>query len=163
MIPQKLFLFHYGALEMTFNIILQKTAFSLVKGRLALGSPGCCVGCLSPCRKWPNTQDNLYLSPGYFWPEKKFKKSFKWIFPPSISDNLTKAGLFSLLEYTYLCIFLFVPLWEFVFVHFIWVFVPPWAPVALHHLVAPSRRWESNSGLWGWPAFMRMTPLETQQ
>ena len=44
MIPQKLFLFHYGALEMTFNIILQKTAFSLVKGRLALGSPGCSVG-----------------------------------------------------------------------------------------------------------------------
>ena len=39
MIPQKLFLFHYGALEMTFNIILQKTAFSLVKGRLALGGP----------------------------------------------------------------------------------------------------------------------------
>ena len=31
---------------------------TLVKGRLALGSPGCSFVCLSPCQKWPNTQDN---------------------------------------------------------------------------------------------------------
>ena len=42
--------------------ILQKTAFSLGKSRLALGSPGCLfvrlVGWLSPCGKWPYTQEN---------------------------------------------------------------------------------------------------------
>ena len=38
--------------------ILQKTAFSLVKSRLALGSPGCSFVWLSPCRKLPNTQEN---------------------------------------------------------------------------------------------------------
>ena len=38
---------------------LQKTAFSLVKSRLAPGSPGCLGVCSSsPCRKWPNTQEN---------------------------------------------------------------------------------------------------------
>ena len=38
---------------------LQKTAFSLVKSRLALGSPGCLgVFSSSPCRKGPNTQEN---------------------------------------------------------------------------------------------------------
>ena len=32
--------------------LLQKTAFSLVKSRLALGSPGCLFICsMSPCRK----------------------------------------------------------------------------------------------------------------
>ena len=38
------------------DCILQKTAFSLVKSRLALGSPGCY--CSSPCQKWLNTQKN---------------------------------------------------------------------------------------------------------
>ena len=31
---------------------------TLVKSRLALGSPRCSFGCSSPCRKWPNTQGN---------------------------------------------------------------------------------------------------------
>ena len=35
---------------------LQKTAFSLIKGMLALGSPDCS----SPCQKWPNTQENVW-------------------------------------------------------------------------------------------------------
>ena len=35
---------------------LQKTTFSLVKSRLALGSTGWMFDCLSPCRKWLNTQ-----------------------------------------------------------------------------------------------------------
>ena len=30
----------------------------MVKSRLALGSPGWLFGCSSPCRKWPNTQEN---------------------------------------------------------------------------------------------------------
>ena len=38
--------------------ILQKTDFSLVKSMLALGSPICLFVCLSPCRKWPHTQEN---------------------------------------------------------------------------------------------------------
>ena len=37
---------------------LQKTTFSLVKSRLALGSTGWLFDCLSPCRKWLNTQTN---------------------------------------------------------------------------------------------------------
>ena len=32
--------------------------FTLVKSRLALGSPGWLFVRLSPCRKWPNTQEN---------------------------------------------------------------------------------------------------------
>ena len=35
-------------------IVLQKTAFSLIKSRLALGSPGCSVVVVSPFRKWPD-------------------------------------------------------------------------------------------------------------
>ena len=38
--------------------ILQKTAFSLVKSWLALRSLDCLFVCLSPCGKWPHTQEN---------------------------------------------------------------------------------------------------------
>ena len=38
--------------------ILQKTVFSLVKSRLALGSPSFSFVWLSPYRKWPYTQEN---------------------------------------------------------------------------------------------------------
>ena len=41
----------------SFFFILQKTAFSLVKSRLALGLLGCSVGCVSPYQKWPNIQE----------------------------------------------------------------------------------------------------------
>ena len=44
--------------------IAKDCLLTLVKSRLALGSPGCLVGCsfvhLSPCQKWPNTQENGY-------------------------------------------------------------------------------------------------------
>ena len=45
--------------------LLQKTALSLVKSRLALGSPGCLFGCycLSPCQKWPNSHENVCRLP----------------------------------------------------------------------------------------------------
>ena len=39
-------------------IIKKDCLLTLVKSRLALGSPGCLVGCLLPCRKWPNTLEN---------------------------------------------------------------------------------------------------------
>ena len=55
--------------------LLQKIAFSLFKSRLALGSPGCSVGCSSPCRKWPNTQENGYWLPPsdhiHSWPDQE--------------------------------------------------------------------------------------------
>ena len=51
--------FSFGARWVDSNIqILQKTAFWLVKSRLALGSPGCLFVRVSPCRKWPNTLEN---------------------------------------------------------------------------------------------------------
>ena len=37
--------------------------FTLVKSRLALGSPGWLFVRLSPCRKWPNTQENGFWLP----------------------------------------------------------------------------------------------------
>ena len=40
--------------------ILQKTAFSLVKSRLALGSSSWLFDCLSLCGKWLNTLNTLY-------------------------------------------------------------------------------------------------------
>ena len=40
------------------NNVLQKTSFSQVESSLALGSPGCLFVWLSPCQKWPNTQEN---------------------------------------------------------------------------------------------------------
>ena len=46
--------------------ILQKTAFWLVKSRLAQGSPGCLFVRVSPCRKWPTTLENgCWLPPSY--------------------------------------------------------------------------------------------------
>ena len=44
---------------------LQKTALSMVKSRLALISGGCLFVGLSPCQKWPNTQENGCLLPTY--------------------------------------------------------------------------------------------------
>ena len=40
------------------RLLLQKTDFSQIKGRLAQGSPGWLVGWVSPCQNLPNTQKN---------------------------------------------------------------------------------------------------------
>ena len=64
---------------------LQKPAFSLFESRLALGTPGCLVDCLSSsCRKWPNT-----LPPSdciHRWnpfPEQTRKRSWRGILSPT--------------------------------------------------------------------------------
>ena len=43
--------------------IAKDRLLTLVKSRLALGSPGCLFGCLSSCLKLPNTQENFCLLP----------------------------------------------------------------------------------------------------
>ena len=43
--------------------IAKDRLLTLVKSRLALRSPGCLFGCLSPCQKLPNTQENGCLLP----------------------------------------------------------------------------------------------------
>ena len=63
-----------GEHRTTENTPLQKTAFSLVKSRLALGSPGCSFvrsfDWLSPCWEWPNTQEWLLTGP--YWSHPKW-------------------------------------------------------------------------------------------
>ena len=44
--------------HLCYRVFLQKTASSLVKSRLALGSPSCSFVRLSPCQKWPYIQEN---------------------------------------------------------------------------------------------------------
>ena len=53
--------------------ILQKTDFSLVKSMLALGSPICLFVCLSPCRKWPHTQENGCYCPPVITNKREIK------------------------------------------------------------------------------------------
>ena len=59
------------------GLIAKDCLLTLVKSRLALGSPGCLVVCSSPCRKWLNTQkiavdsaqySPLHLSTVYYSP-----------------------------------------------------------------------------------------------
>ena len=59
------------------KFLLQKTAFSLIKSRLALGSPGWSVVLFSQCKKWPNIQGNRcwlpdsdYIDRWYPFPEQ---------------------------------------------------------------------------------------------
>ena len=42
------------------TVIAKDCLLTLVKSRLALGSPGCSFVRLSPCQKWPNTKENGY-------------------------------------------------------------------------------------------------------
>ena len=42
------------------SIFAKDCLLTLVKSRLALGSPGCSFVRLSPCQKWPNTKENGY-------------------------------------------------------------------------------------------------------
>ena len=53
--------------------IAKDCLLTLVKSRLALGSPGC--DCSSPCQKWPNTQENgCWLLPsGHIQSENLFQ------------------------------------------------------------------------------------------
>ena len=44
--------------EVMHSLIAKDCLLTLVKSRLALGSPGCLFVRLSPCRKWLNTQTN---------------------------------------------------------------------------------------------------------